>query len=126
MKKILAQLNRIRKQIRGLFPEPLPTGMAAANDFAQSIMDTYTLPTLDQDSVKYAIATMIMRLGPTDASKSKYYFVLSVRAACAKQIAGAVFQDIKLKQQAVQQLADDEAKKQAEVTASTAVADAKA
>lgn len=98
MKKLIAKVKRVGRQILGLFPTPLPTGVSHFAVWADSIVSTYDLPTNDQDSIRYAFATMIMHLGPQTARKPKYYFVLAVRAACAKQVAGATFQEIKARQ----------------------------
>lgn len=100
MKQALTKVKRFFRQLRGLFPEPVPTGMAQFNNWADSLVDTYWLPTADQDSIRFALASMIMHLGPSAAYKSKRYFVVTLRAAAAKQVAGAVFYEIKEKQKA--------------------------
>jgi len=91
------KLVRLVKQIRGLFPSALPTGVTAFESWAEDIIATYDLPTSDKDSIKFTLATIIMHLGPQAASKPKYYFVLTLRAGAAKQVAGQVFTDIKTK-----------------------------
>lgn len=91
--------KRYYNKLRGAFPSPLPVGVTEFQSWADTIIDTYTLPTQDRDSVHYALATMILHLGPTVAYKSNWYFVLSIHSACAKQVAGATFQDIKIRQQ---------------------------
>jgi len=84
--------------------------MTEFDTWANSIINTYTMPTLDEASIKFGLTTTIMRLGPTEAYKSKYFFVLILKAGASKQIAGAVFEGIKNKQ------------KQAEATAKAAEA----
>ncbi len=98
-------IKRLYDQIRGLFPSRLPTGVAEFNAWADSIASTYQLPTADQDSVRFSLATQIMHLGPQAASKPKYFFVLAIRAGAAKQIAGNAFQEIKSRHQAAQKAA---------------------
>lgn len=108
----LNYLKRKFNQFLGLFPTKLPVGMSEFQTFVDSLQSTYTLPTEDRDSIEFAVATMVMRLGPQTAFKSKFYFYISINAGCAKQIAGTAFHDIKVRQQALQN-------KQAEVSATT-------
>lgn len=106
------QVKRAFKQLKGFFSSSLPLGRTELDIWVSDIVNTYDLPTQDQDSINYTFATMIMHLGPQGARKPKYYFVLSMRAAAAKQLAGSVFQEIKIRQQ---QLAEQ--RKAAEATA---------
>lgn len=89
--------TRLAKQFLGLFPSALPTGVTAFHAWADDIRNTYDLPTQDEASIKFTLSTIIMHLGPQVAHKPKYYFVLTLRASAAKQIAGQVFTDIKTK-----------------------------
>jgi hypothetical protein len=73
--------------------------MTEFKEWSDSLIETYPLPTTDKDSLIFGLSAMIMRLGPTEAYKSKYWFVLSLRAAIAKQIAGANFAEVKERQQ---------------------------
>lgn len=99
MNTVNNKIKRIMNQIKGLIPTAVPVGMSEFQTWADSILDTYPLPA-DSDSIKFSLATVIMHLGPTAAYRSKFYFFLVLRAGMAKQVAGAVFQDIKLKQMA--------------------------
>jgi hypothetical protein len=114
MKQMLIKLI---KQIVGLFPSALPNGVAAFDVWAKDIMDTYDLPTKDEDSVKFTLATIIMHLGPQVAYKPKVYFVLTLKAGAAKQVASQVFTDIKTKAKeaelAAQKAANDNGQPQA-------------
>lgn len=105
MRAFIYKVKRYFNKARGFFPSALPVGLTEFNEWADSVADTYDLPTQDRDSVHYALATMILHLGPTVAYKSDWYFVLSIRSACAKQVAGATFQDIKARQKAAEQAA---------------------
>jgi len=101
--KLLAVLSKIRKsalKLKNLLPTALPRGMTEFESWASSIIDTYDFP--NNDSVRFALATMILHSGPTDAYKSKHFFSLCVKASMAKQIAGGAFQDIKTRQLAAQ------------------------
>lgn len=107
-----AKVIRLIKQIIGLLPSALPTGMTAFEAWAEDIIATYDLPTKDKDSIKFTLSTIIMHLGPQAAHKPKYYFVLTLRASAAKQVAGQVFTDIKTRARE----AEEAARKAAEVT----------
>jgi hypothetical protein len=96
------KLTRFFNILAGFFPTPLPVGLSEFNAWADSFATTYSLPTADQDSIRYALATMIMHQGPTAAYKSKFFFYLCLRSSAAKQVAGAAFMEIKTKQQAAQ------------------------
>lgn len=119
MSTIINTLKRKINQVLGLFPSSLPTGVESFYSWIDSIQNTYTLPTEDRDSIVFSFSTMIMHLGPTAARKPKYYFVLALRSAAAKQVAGGAFQEVKLNQKA-----KAEAQLKAEATAASAVADA--
>jgi hypothetical protein len=112
-------LNKIKKYVarwKGRRPSPLPVGMTEFNAWVDSIVNTYDdLPTKDIDSIKFTLSSIIMHLGPQEAYKPKSYFVLTMKAAAAKQVAGAYFYEIKEKQKQA-------ALKQAEATASQQVA----
>ncbi len=110
---------------RGFFPESLPVGMSEFHSWAESISNNYELPTKDLDSVKFTLASIVMHLGPSIDSKSKYYFVKQIRASAAKQIAGAAFYEIKQQQKSLQEAAAKAAleKQQAEATAPQVASD---
>ena len=112
MNAVLEKLKRTVDQVRGLLPSALPcTGTTAFEAWASSIENTYNLPTKDKDSIRFVLTTAIMHLGPTVAFKPKYHFVLLIRASAAKQVAGAVFQEIKNNQKAKQAEAEATAAK---------------
>lgn len=126
MKLILNKVVRVYKQLRGLLPSPLPTGSGAFDAWVEDIRSTYVMPTEDSDSIHFSFAAMIMHLGPTAASKPKYYFVLAIRASAAKQVAGSAFHAVKIRQKelAEAQQAAAAAQLKAEATASVAAASA--
>lgn len=100
MKTLLASIKKLGRQFLGLFPTAIPTGTAEFEVWAESIMSTYYMPTQDKDSIKWALATMIMHQGPTTAFKPKVFFALALRAGAAKQIANGVFYEIKTRHDA--------------------------
>lgn len=116
---LLNMLKLIKKSLNQLYafiPTAVPVGMTESEAWANDIINTYDFP--NNDSVRFALNTMILHSGPTAAYVSKRHFSLCVKASMAKQIAGANFQNIKLKQKAA-----EEAAKLAEATASLQVAD---
>lgn len=121
MKEALSRVSnaakRLGRQALGLIPSRLPVGVTEFEEWAQSIQDTYTLPTSDRDSIRFTLATIIMHLGQQSAYKPKLYFALTMHAAAAKQVAGSVFYDIKQRQKEEQEKA---AKAEAEKASASA------
>jgi len=98
MNKILNAIKLSLKKLRNFFPSPVPQGVTEFAEWSTDIITVYGFP--DNDSVRFALATMILHSGPTAAYLSKRYFALMVKAGAAKQVASQVFQDIKQKQAA--------------------------
>lgn len=108
----MTQLPLAVKRVLSYLPTNLPVGLSQFNTFADSIIELAG-PYADQDSMRFAVASMIIHLPAGTAAVPKNYFVKSLRKSAANQVASQVFQDIKTKQAA--QL--EAAKKQAEDTA---------
>lgn len=106
---ILVKLKKFKALRDAKKLTPLPTGVSTFNAWADSFYDLYQMPTEDRNSVKFALAAMIMHLGPQDAYKSKHYFYLSLLAGASKQVAGSVFTEIKENQRKAQIAAELEA-----------------
>lgn len=111
-KEILLMKQLIKKTL-SYIPTPLPIGMTEFDTWANSILDL-SGRFADDDSLKFALASMIIHLGPQRSAVPKNYFVRSLKKGAANQVASQIFQDIKSKQQAAL-----EAAKAAEVTAAT-------
>lgn len=94
---------------------PLPVGMAEFNDFADRIIKLAG-PYADEDSMKFALASVVIHADATRAHYSDSYFLERLRKSAANQVASQVFQDIKIKQ------AEQLAKQQAEATAANEAA----
>lgn len=92
------KLKRLVNQVLGLFPSKLPVGVTEFNTWADSIIDTYPMPTSNRESLRFTLATIIMHQGSQDAYRSKFYFYLTINAAASKQIAGEIFYQIKEEQ----------------------------
>lgn len=105
MNNWLSKLKLLWKKFLYLFPSPLPVGMAEFESWANDILDTYGWPR--NDSFMFALAAMVINQGAAKAYRSKYYFNLVVHAAASKEVAGAVFYSMKVKQQAAIKAAKD-------------------
>ncbi len=112
--------NKFKRYVNyflGFFPQALPVGVTAFNTWSESLIDTYNLNAImSKRDAQYTLAASIISGGGASAYKSNFTFYLILRAAAAKQIAGAKFQDIQSELRAEQQAAIAAAK-QAEATA---------
>jgi hypothetical protein len=98
LEKIGSLVIRLRHKALSFLPSALPTGVTEFHTWYNSIMTAYGEGLPNNDSTKFAIAAQIMHLGPTEANKPKRYFGLALRAGAAKQVAHAVFSELKEKQ----------------------------
>lgn len=105
MNDLISKLKKLARQVRYALPSRLPQGVSEFDTWADSIINTYDLPTSDRDSILFALSTMIMHLGPSDAYKPKLYFAIAIRAGAAKQVASSHFQAIKVRQREAEQAA---------------------
>lgn len=115
VKSLLTSAKSAVQRLLAFVPTPLPIGVAAHEKWVTSILSMYGYP--DNDSTRFAVATMVLNLGPTSAYKAKRYFGLAIHAGAAKQIAGHFYVELKEKQKA-----EEAARKKAEATALTAAA----
>ena len=116
-------LKTFLNQLSSYFPTKLPLGMTEFDAWSASILALLG-PIADQDSLKFATATEVVRLGPEVRRISKQYFVRRIKAGAAKQIAGAVMYDMKEKQKAQQEvLLAKQLEKTTEVTVAPKAAD---
>lgn len=105
MKSVL----KLVKFIRAFFPSRLPVGVTEFNAWADDIMTMAKSP--NNDSVRFALAAMIVNSGDTEAYISKMFFVLQLRKSMAKQIASFVMYEAKQKQQEEARKAAEESQK---------------
>lgn len=77
---------------------PLPVGLAEFNEFANRII-TLGGSYADEDSMRFALASMVMHADGNKGSYSDRYFIERLRKVAANQVAAQVLQDIKVKQQ---------------------------
>lgn len=77
--------------------KPLPVGVTEFNDWASRIINLTNLPQVDPEGMAFALATMVLHLGPTESHKEDAYFVHSLRKSASNQIAHAMMVDLKAK-----------------------------
>lgn len=97
---------------------PLPRGMAEFHTWADDLIALAGVP--NNDSVKFALAVSITHLGPTESHKTKKHFIDVLQKGAATQIAFAIMDELKSKQQAAK---DEAAKAALEATKETVASD---
>ncbi len=94
----MKHLSKLIKRLLSYLPTPLPVGVSQFESFADSIIEL-SGPYADVDSMRFAIASMIIHADHKNAALPKNYFVTRLRKSAANQIASQVFQDIKTRQE---------------------------
>jgi hypothetical protein len=110
MSKYTNKFKQLFEQFLAFFPAPLPRGMTEFDTWSARLIFAYGLP--DNDSIRFALATMIMHLGPTECDKPRRYFGRAVLKGMSAQVANNVMYQLKEKQKA-----EDAAAKLAEAPA---------
>jgi hypothetical protein len=79
----------------------LPIGATEFETLIQDLKAEYgeKLPTLDDDSLRFVVATTIMHLGPLDSHKSLEFFYKTIVSGAAKQVAHYIFREVKTRQE---------------------------
>lgn len=114
-------MNTILTKIKQFFMDPfkvkerLPQGVKEFHTWADSIIIHYGLPM--NDSVKFAIATLILHAKEDAAYLSKEYFGHRAIKSAANQVAAGVMQDLKEAQAAKIKAFEEAAKAEAEAKA---------
>lgn len=116
---IIAQMNE---------PRPLPMGMRDFQKWSRRIILGALLPSgkedpkIFYDSQVFALANMLMHLGPTESHKPDAFFIHSLRKVAVNQVADAVRRELHEKAKARTE-AEEEAKKTEEQKAAEAAAE---
>ncbi len=109
----MKRISKLIKRLLSYLPTKLPVGVSQFESFADSIIEL-SGPYADIDSMRFAIASMIIHADHKQASLPKNYFVTRLRKSAANQIASQIFQDIKTRQeQALKTKAEETALKEA-------------
>lgn len=97
--RILDQMNESR---------PLPMGVQEFQEWSERIISGALLPggeedpIIFQESQRYALANMLLHLGPTESHKPDAYFIHSLRKVAINQVADSIRRELyekKLKKQ---------------------------
>lgn len=81
-------------------PRPLPMGRKEFDEWSDRIISGALLPPSKEDSAilletqKFALASMIMHLGPTESHKPDAFFIHSLRKGAINQVAHAVSKEL--------------------------------
>lgn len=118
----MQKIKQLFTKIKAFFIDPfkvkerLPQGVSEFHTWAESIITHYGLPL--NNSVKFAIATLILHAKEDAAYLSKEYFGLRALKSAANQVAAGVMQDLKDEQaRMIKELQDKEAADKAAVEA---------
>lgn len=107
-------MKRAIKRLLAQIPTKLPQGIQAFEVWSNDIIDTYEMP--NNDSIKFALATAVMHSTNGRGYIPKAYFGNVLLKGAANQVAYALMQDLKNKQEALAKA--EQEKQQAEATAS--------
>jgi hypothetical protein len=99
-------MKQLLKKILSYFPSKLPVGITEFEAFSSEIIELAG-KYADIDSLKFAIASMIIHADARFGALPKNYFVVRLRKVAANQVASQVFTDIKNKQQEAQKAAQN-------------------
>ena len=90
---ISRRFKALGRLVAALFPTPIPTLPGPMVAWVDDIIELAGFPV--NNSMRQAVLTMIMHLGPTVSFKSRAYFVLSLRKAASNQTAYNFIQSIR-------------------------------
>lgn len=91
---------------------PLPMGIEEFEDWSNRIISGTLLPA-DNDSMKFALATMLLHLGPQEDHREDAYFIHTLRKSAINQIAHAKMKELK---DAAQKKIDEDKSKAADAS----------
>ena len=98
---------------------PLPMNIPEFDEWSERLISGALVPGADPTSQKFALASMILHLPPTQSHCEDAYFIHSLRRAAVNQVCIAIMDDLKKKREAEQatvQAADEALKQAAEAT----------
>lgn len=82
-------------------PRPLPMGRTDFDEWSNRIISGALVPhdqeqeEIFQESQKFALATMLLHIGPTESHKPDAYFIHGLRVAAIKQVGHSMMLEIK-------------------------------
>lgn len=86
-------IGTIRDQMNEM--RALPVGQKEFIEWSDRIISGALIPCESPESLRAALAAMIMQLGPTESHKPDAYFIHALKKAAANEVAHANFQAIK-------------------------------
>lgn len=84
-------------------PRPLPMGMADFHEWSDRIISGALVPLAAPDDQRFALASMLMHLGPVESHKPDAYFIHALRKGAVNQVAHAYISEVKAAQKAKQE-----------------------
>lgn len=97
----MIKFKRAFYQLLGFIPTALPFGVYEFELWASRIIFTYDLP--NNDSTRWALATMILHSGQTEATKPIRYFGRCARKGGANEVANYTMVTLKNKQKVAEE-----------------------
>lgn len=94
IKRAADELNEMR---------PLPLGRAEFEEWSTRIIRAAQIPGATDESLKFALAEMVLHVKPTQSFEKDAHFVHSLRKGAANQVAHTIFQELKKAQLEKQQ-----------------------
>lgn len=113
MNNLINKVKLIVRYLASYIPTPLPIGMTEFDAWAKDVLSLTPLP--DNDSTRFALASIIPHQKAEHYRVAKIKFVNLLMKSASNQIAGGVMHELKAKQQAAM-----EAAKRAEAEAAAA------
>jgi len=81
-------------------PRPLPMGRKDFDEWSERIISGSLVPGATMESQKFALASMLTHLGPTESHKPDAYYIHALRVGAIKQVAIDVLTEMKNAQKA--------------------------
>jgi hypothetical protein len=94
LQALLAALKLAIKRVLAYIPSRLPAGKTEMHAFMDDVIEI-SGKFADIDSMKFAMASMVLRLESTTSRVSKQYFAKALRKAAANQVVSVILNDIK-------------------------------
>lgn len=92
-------------------PRPLPMGRKEFEEWSERIISGALVPCKDEDTLKFALCSMLMHLGPHESHKPDAHFIHALRKGAVNEVAAGIMKEIKeRKQQEAKDKEESEAK----------------
>ncbi len=89
---------RTKKAVKAMQePQPLPMGRQEFEEWSDRIIALAAIPGATVDSLKFALADMVLHVKPTESFVCDGYFIHCLRKGAANEVAISVFRELKEK-----------------------------